>query len=87
MASKAALVERVKGHWNVTIDGQIYHMNRFGVVWQEQPAEHFSGWNEMLSVPPEARNAVQQAVTDAGYPSHYGKGCDAGEKIWEARLR
>ncbi len=74
-------VERVTGRWRVTIDGDTYCMNRFGVVWRESPAEHFPGWTEMNSVPLATSDAVRTAVTDAGYPRAWNR----GEPVWHAR--
>jgi hypothetical protein len=74
-------VERVTGRWQVTIDGKTCFMNRFGVVWQESPAEHFPGWTEMNSVPLATAEAVRKAVTDAGYPHDWNR----GEPVWHAR--
>jgi hypothetical protein len=74
-------VERIPGRWRVSIDGEVYLMNRFGVVWQESPAEHFPGWTEMNSVPSATSEAVRKAVTDAGYAHDWNR----GEPVWQAK--
>ena len=74
-------VERIKSRWKVTIDGGLYYMNRFGVVWQEEPIDWMPGWVDMQFVPREIVNAVQKAVTDAGYPCHWNR----GEPVWQAK--